>query len=105
MSTVDTLQGLLRKFGPFAQLSDDELNQLSGAARPFSCPTGQELLRGDRLPEQVYAIVEGRGRLLHSDPAMLYRRQSLVTSCTEQQAADPEPAPAERQFGTGPCRS
>ena len=70
MSTVDTLQGLLRKFGPFAQLSDDQLNQLAGTARPFSCPTGQELLRGDRLPEQVYAIVEGRGRLLHSDPAM-----------------------------------
>ena len=70
MSTVDTLQGLLRRFGPFAELSDDQLNRLAEQVRPFSCATGQELLRGDRLPEQVYAIVEGRGRLLHSDPGI-----------------------------------
>ena len=70
MSTVDTLQGLLRSFGPFAELSDDQLNRLAEQVRPFSCATGQELLRGDRLPEQVYAIVEGRGRLLHSDPGI-----------------------------------
>ena len=70
MSTVDTLQGILRRFAPFAQVSDDELNRLAERARPFSCPTGQELLRADRLPEQVYAIVEGRGRLLHSDPGI-----------------------------------
>ena len=70
MSTVDTLQGLLRRFGPFTELSDDQLNRLAEQVRPFSCATGQELLRGDRLPEQVYAIVEGRGRLLHSDPGM-----------------------------------
>ena len=39
------------------------------------------------------ALEQGFGSL-HSDPAMLYRRQSLVTSCTEQQAADPEPSMA-----------
>jgi subfamily B ATP-binding cassette protein HlyB/CyaB len=70
MSTVDTLQELLRKFGPFADLSDDQLNRLAQQANPFSCPTGHELLRGDRMPEQVYAIVEGRGRLLHTDPGI-----------------------------------
>ena len=70
MSTVDTLQGILRRFAPFAQLSEDHLNHLAQQANPFSCPTGQELLRLDRLPEQVYAIVEGRGRLLHSDPGI-----------------------------------
>ena len=70
MSTVETLQGLLRRFAPFAQLNDDQLNVLAEQARPFSCPTGQELLRLDRLPEQVYAVVEGRGRLLHSDPGI-----------------------------------
>ena len=70
MSTVDTLQGILRRFAPFAQLSEDHLNYLAQKANPFSCPTGQELLRLDRLPEQVYAIVEGRGRLLHSDPGI-----------------------------------
>ena len=70
MSTVDTLQELLRKFGPFSELNDDQLNRLAEEARPFSCSTGQELLRGDRLPEQVYAIVEGRGRLLHNDPGI-----------------------------------
>jgi subfamily B ATP-binding cassette protein HlyB/CyaB len=70
MSTVDTLQGLLRKFGPFAQLSDEQIQRLAQQVKPFSCPTGHELLRGDRMPEQVYAIVEGRGRLLHTDPGM-----------------------------------
>ena len=45
MSTVETLQGLLRRFAPFAQLNDDQLNVLAEQARPFSCPTGQELLR------------------------------------------------------------
>jgi len=70
MSTVDTLQGLLRKFGPFAQLSDEQIHRLAQQVKPFSCPTGHELLRGDRMPEQVYAIVEGRGRLLHTDPGM-----------------------------------
>ena len=70
MSTVDTLQGILRRFAAFADLSDEHLNRLASQANPFSCPTGQELLRIDRLPEQVYAIVEGRGRLLHSDPGI-----------------------------------
>ena len=70
MSTVDTLQGILRRFAPFAHLSDGHLNDLAAQAKPFSCPTGQELLRADRLPDQVYAIVEGRGRLLHSDPGI-----------------------------------
>ena len=70
MSTVDTLQGILGRLAPFAHLSDDHLHQLSQQAKPFSCPIGQELLSVDRLPEQVYAIVEGRGRLLHSDPGM-----------------------------------
>ena len=70
MSTVDTLQGILGRLAPFAHLRDDHLHQLSQQAKPFSCPIGQELLSVDRLPEQVYAIVEGRGRLLHSDPGM-----------------------------------
>ena len=70
MSTVDTLQGLLGKLGPFSQLNETQLQHLAEQARPFSCPTGQELLQVDRIPEQVYAIVEGRGRLLHSDPGM-----------------------------------
>ena len=73
MSSVDTLQGLLRRFEAFAQLSDAHLKLLSEQAKPFSCSTGQELLRAERMPEQVYAIVEGRGRLLHNDPGMRRR--------------------------------
>ena len=37
MSSVDTLQGLLRRFEAFAQLSDAHIKLLSEQAKPFSC--------------------------------------------------------------------
>ena len=79
MSSVDTLQSLLGKFEAFAQLSDSHLKLLSEKAKPFSCSTGQELLRADRMPEQVYALIEGRGRLLHNDPGI--RRPVTLALC------------------------
>ncbi|QNI83970.1 ABC multidrug efflux transporter [Synechococcus sp. PROS-7-1] len=79
MSTVETLQGLLRRFEAFAHLSEGDLKLLSEQAQPFSCSTGQELLKADRMPEQVYAIVEGRGRLLHNDPGV--RRPLTLALC------------------------
>jgi len=69
-SSVATLQGLLQRFSPFAGLQPDQLQWLAAEARPFSCSPGQELLQADRMPEQVYAVVEGRARLLHNDPGM-----------------------------------
>ena len=79
MSTVETLQELLGRFEAFANLSAAELQFLSEKAQPFSCSTGQELLKSNRMPEQVYAIVEGRGRLLHNDPGV--RRPLTLALC------------------------
>ena len=79
MSSVDTLQSLLSRFEAFAQISEEHLHLLSEQARPFSCETGQELLRAERMPEYVYAVVEGRGRLLHHDPGM--RRPVTLALC------------------------
>lgn len=70
MSAVSTLQGLLARFEAFRGLELDLLEELAQRARPCSCASGQELLVPDQLPEQVYALVEGRARLLHQDPGV-----------------------------------
>jgi ATP-binding cassette subfamily B protein len=70
MSAVSSLQGLLTRFEAFRGVEDHLLAELATVARPCGCPAGHELLRADQLPEQVYAIVEGRGRLLHHDPGV-----------------------------------
>ena len=69
-SSVDTLSELLRRFTPFSKLSVEELDWLVSQAKPFHCSVGQQLLVSDRIPEYFYCIVEGRGRLLHHDPAL-----------------------------------
>lgn len=68
--STTTFQTLLSRFGAFAALDEDRLGWLAERARPFHCSVGQQLLVADRLPEFCYCIVEGRGRVLHSDPAL-----------------------------------
>ena len=70
MSAVSSLQGLLTRFEAFRGVEDHLLAELATVARPCGCPAGHELLRADQLPDQVYAVVEGRGRLLHHDPGV-----------------------------------
>ncbi|MCB4421446.1 ATP-binding cassette domain-containing protein [Synechococcus sp. HB1133] len=68
--STDTFSELLKRFSPFSELSSDQIDWLSHQARPFHCSVGQQLLVSDRIPEFFYCIVEGRGRLLHHDPAL-----------------------------------
>lgn len=70
MTSVSTLQGLLARFEAFRGVEPSLLAEITPLVRPCSCAAGQELLRADQLPEQVYAVVEGRGRLLHHDPGV-----------------------------------
>lgn len=70
MTTAATLQGLIARFKAFEGLGDALLAELAAAAQPCGCPAGHELLNLDQLPDQVYAVVEGRGRLLHHDPGV-----------------------------------
>ena len=65
-----TFQGLLARFPAFRDIGEQRLSWLAQRARPFHCTVGQELLRADRLPEYCFCIVEGKGRLLHSDPGL-----------------------------------
>ena len=69
-SSTDTFQALLARFSAFAAIGEERLAWLAERAQPFHCSVGQQLLVGDRLPEYCYCVVEGRGRLLHSDPAL-----------------------------------
>ena len=69
-STTSTFQTLLARFGAFSGLGTERLVWLAERAQPFHCSVGQQLLVSDRLPEYCYCIVEGRGRVLHSDPAL-----------------------------------
>ena len=66
----NALSSLLRKFAPFTNISDDQLNWLAKNSRPFHCSVGQSILLSDRQPDNCYCIVEGRGRLLHHDPSL-----------------------------------
>ena len=69
-STSSTFKTLLSRFGAFSDLDEDRLAWLAERAQPFHCSVGQQLLVSERLPEYCYCIVEGRGRVLHSDPAL-----------------------------------
>ena len=69
-SSIDTFSELLGRFTPFTGLRKEQLDWLAHQARPFHCSVGQPLLVSDRLPEYFYCVLEGRGRLLHHDPAL-----------------------------------
>ena len=66
--SATTLASVLVRFEAFHGLEPDRLEWLASRARPFQCNTGQELLSAERMPDYCYAIVEGRGRVLHSGP-------------------------------------
>jgi ATP-binding cassette subfamily B protein len=68
--SISTFQSLLARFPAFSSIGDERLAWLAERARPFHCSVGQQLLVSDRLPEYCYCIVEGRGRVLHADPAL-----------------------------------
>ena len=61
---------LLARFQAFRGVEDSLLAEIAAQATPCSCAAGHELLTADQLPEQVYAVVEGRARLLHHDPGV-----------------------------------
>ena len=69
-SASTTLATLLSRFPAFSQLDDQTLAWLAARSRPFHGSVGQEILKPDRAPEFCYAIVEGRGRVLHNDPGL-----------------------------------
>ena len=68
--SATTLAHVLGRFEAFQNLEPDQLAWLSTRAHPFHCNPGHELLSADRMPEYCYAIVEGRGRVLHNDPGL-----------------------------------
>ena len=65
-----TLSSWLGRFDAFRLLPPDDLDWLARRAKPFQCGLGQELLSPDRMPEYWYAVIEGRGRVLHQDPGL-----------------------------------
>lgn len=67
---TETFQGLLSRFEAFKDLAPNDLSWLAERAEPFHCEIGQKILSPDRLPEFCYCILEGRGRVLHSDPGL-----------------------------------
>ena len=69
-SQINTLRELLARFKPFRKLESADLIWLAERAKPYHCSIGQELLTPDRMPEICYCILEGRGRVLHSDPGL-----------------------------------
>ncbi|WP_320675978.1 peptidase domain-containing ABC transporter [Prochlorococcus sp. MIT 1300] len=69
-TSATSLVDLLGRFKAFQDVDPDQLAWIAERARPFHCSVGQELLVQDRLPEYCYAIVEGRGRVLHRDPGL-----------------------------------
>ena len=68
-NSVSSLQTLLERIPPFAALGPDRLAWLAERSSPFHCSVGQSLMVADRMPEFCYAIIEGRGRVLHRDPS------------------------------------
>lgn len=64
------VESLLSRFNAFSSIDQEKLAWLASRARPFHCSVGQQLLLSDRMPEYCYCIVEGRGRVLHHDPAL-----------------------------------
>ena len=69
-SSTSTLETLLARVPAFAGLGEERLQWLAARARPFHCTVGQELLRPDRLPDHWFCVVDGRGRVLHTDPGL-----------------------------------
>jgi ATP-binding cassette subfamily B protein len=69
-SPSTTLAELLARIPSFRQVGPDHLAWLAERAKPFHCGVGQELLLPDRMPETCYAVIEGRGRVLHQDPGL-----------------------------------
>ena len=70
MTSSSTLQGLLARFEAFRGVEEALLADITPLVRPCSCAAGHELLVSHQLPDQVYAVVEGRARLLHHDPGV-----------------------------------
>ena len=70
MTSASTLQGLLARFEAFRGVEEALLAEITPLVRPCSCAAGHELLVAHQLPDQVYAVVEGRARLLHHDPGV-----------------------------------
>ena len=70
MTFASTLQGLLARFEAFRDVEHALLAEVAARATPCSCAAGHELLVAHQLPDQVYAVVEGRARLLHNDPGV-----------------------------------
>jgi len=69
-SQTNTFQGLLARFAALSALEPHDLAWLAERAKPYHCSIGQELLSSDRMPEVCYCIIEGRGRVLHTDPGL-----------------------------------
>jgi ATP-binding cassette subfamily B protein len=68
--STSTLVTLLSKVPALSGLSAERINWLASRARIYHCNVGQELLLPDRLPEHWFCLIDGRGRLLHNDPAL-----------------------------------
>ena len=62
--------GLTSALSGFAVLRTHFLQRCRSGNTLLSCAAGSRLLTADQLPEQVYAVVEGRARLLHHDPGV-----------------------------------
>ena len=69
-TSVSSLQTLLGRIPAFSSIGHDRISWLAERAKPFHCSVGQSLLLPDRMPEYCYCIIEGRGRVLHRDPAL-----------------------------------
>ena len=69
-ASTNTFSDLLRRFKPFTDLTSQQLEWLANQAKPFHCSIGQQLFVADRIPEYFYCVIDGRGRLLHHDPAL-----------------------------------
>ena len=70
MTSASTLQGLLARFQAFTDVEEPLMAEITSLCRLCSCSAGHELLVAHELPDQVYAVVEGRARLLHHDPGV-----------------------------------
>ncbi len=79
MTETATLEAQLRRFSAFHSLEVEWLSWLAARVRLFQAPVGHEVFGRRQLPELCYAIVEGRGRLLHDDPAV--RRPLTLALC------------------------
>ena len=69
-SQLPGFESLLSRFNAFSSIDQEKLAWLASRTRPFHCSVGKQLLLHDRMPEYCYCIVEGRGRVLHHDPAL-----------------------------------